>query len=170
MDKLKKHEYSMDSCNHCGQCKWILPPKMYGWDFAEVCPIHHYHGFDAYSGQGLLNISKEVITGRLKIGEGLEKVLYSCTACGACVKACPRSVIKLMPLSQNVIVRCRNQDVARVARDSCMRACIGCGRCKRECKYDAIIVENGFARIDNEKCTRCGDCAKVCPCNCITIE
>ncbi len=88
MDKLKKHEYSMDSCNHCGQCKWILPPKMYGWDFAEVCPIHNYHGFDAYSGQGLLNISKEVITGRLKIGEGLEKVLYSCTACGACDVNC----------------------------------------------------------------------------------
>lgn len=84
MDKLKKHEYSMDSCNHCGQCKWILPPKMSGWDFAEVCPIHHYHQFDSYSGQGLLNISKEVLTGRLKIGEGLEKVLYSCTMCGAC--------------------------------------------------------------------------------------
>ena len=93
-----------------------------------------------------------------------------CTACGACVDACPRAVIRLMPVSQNVIVRCRNQDVARVARESCMRACIGCGRCKKECKYDAIIVENGFARIDNEKCTRCGDCAKVCPCSCITIE
>ncbi len=88
MDKLKKHEYSMDSCNHCGQCKWILPPKMHGWDFAEVCPIHQYHRFDAYSGQGLLNISKEVLTGRLKIGEGLEKVLYSCTLCGACDVNC----------------------------------------------------------------------------------
>ena len=88
MEKLKKFEYSMDSCNHCGQCKWILPPKMSGWDFAEICPIHRYHRFDAYSGQGLLNISKEVLTGRLKIGEGLEKVLYSCTMCGACYVNC----------------------------------------------------------------------------------
>ena len=88
MDKLKKYEYSMDSCNHCGQCKWILPPKMKGWDFAQLCPIHQYHGFDAYSGQGLLNISKEVLTGRLQIGEGLEKVLYACTACGACDVNC----------------------------------------------------------------------------------
>ena len=48
--------------------------------------------------------------------------------------------------------------------------CIGCGRCKKECKYDAIIVENGHARIDNEKCTRCGECAAVCPCKCIVIE
>lgn len=88
MDKLKKYEYSMDSCNHCGQCKWILPPKMHGWDYAEICPIHRYHRFDAYSGQGLMNISKEVLTGRLKIGEGLEKVLYACTACGACDVNC----------------------------------------------------------------------------------
>lgn len=93
-----------------------------------------------------------------------------CTACGACVNVCPRSVIKLLPVSQNVIVRCRNEEVARAARESCMRACIGCGRCKRECKYDAIVVENGYARIDHEKCVRCGECAKVCPCNCITVE
>lgn len=93
-----------------------------------------------------------------------------CTACGACVKACPRGVLKLMPLSQNVIVRCRNSDVARTARAVCMDACIGCGRCLKECQYGAIVVENGFARIDPEKCTRCGACAAVCPCKCITIE
>ena len=33
-----------------------------------------------------------------------------------------------------------------------------------------ITVENGFARIDPEKCTRCGACAAVCPCKCITVE
>lgn len=93
-----------------------------------------------------------------------------CTACGACVKACPRGVLKLMPLSQSVIVRCRNSDMARAARAVCMDACIGCGRCQKECQYGAIAVENGFARIDPEKCTRCGACAAVCPCKCITIE
>ena len=93
-----------------------------------------------------------------------------CTACGQCVKTCPRSAIKLLPLSAKVIVRCRNSDVARVARTVCMDACIGCGRCKKECQYEAITVENGFARIDPEKCTRCGACAAVCPCKCITIE
>ena len=29
-----------------------------------------------------------------------------------------------------------------------MKACIGCGRCKKECQYDAIVVENGYARIE----------------------
>lgn len=93
-----------------------------------------------------------------------------CTGCGACVSACPRSAIALMPEDSKVIVRCRNSDVARVARAVCMKACIGCGRCTKECKYDAIHVENGFARIDAAKCTRCGECAKVCPCGCITTE
>ena len=93
-----------------------------------------------------------------------------CTACGACVKACPRGVLKLLPASANVIVRCRNSDTARTARAVCMDACIGCGRCKKECQYDAITVENGFARIDPAKCTRCGSCAAVCPCKCITIN
>ncbi len=93
-----------------------------------------------------------------------------CTACGQCVKTCPRSAIKLLPLSAKVIVRCRNSDVARVARAVCMDACIGCGRCKKECQYEAITVENGFARIDPDKCTRCGACAAVCPCKCITID
>ena len=93
-----------------------------------------------------------------------------CTACGACVKVCPRNVLKLLPLSSNVIVRCRNSDTARVARAVCMDACIGCGHCKKECQYEAITVENGFARIDPAKCTRCGSCAAVCPCKCITID
>ena len=93
-----------------------------------------------------------------------------CTACGACVKACPRGVLKLLPMSSNVIVRCRNSDTARVARAVCMDACIGCGRCKKECQYEAITVENGFAHIDPSKCTRCGACAAVCPCKCITIS
>lgn len=92
-----------------------------------------------------------------------------CKGCGECVDVCPRGVIQLKPLDAQVLVRCRNSDVAREARAVCMKACIGCGRCTKECKYDAIHVENGYARIDEEKCIRCGECAAVCPCKCITI-
>ena len=88
MNKLKNFEYTMDSCNHCGQCKWILPPKMKGWDFANICPIHHRFGFDAYSGQGYLNIAKELLTGRLDFSDELGKMVYTCTACGACDVNC----------------------------------------------------------------------------------
>ncbi|MDL2217426.1 RnfABCDGE type electron transport complex subunit B [Christensenellaceae bacterium OttesenSCG-928-M15] len=107
--------------------------------------------------------------GAIKMDDGVAKIDEDiCVGCGTCVEVCPRSVIELMPVNADVIVRCRNSDVAREARAVCMKACIGCKRCEKECKYDAIHVENGFARIDQEKCTHCGDCVKVCPCKCIT--
>ena len=120
---------------------------------------------------GLGDCMDKCAFGAISMVDGIAQINPDvCTACGACVKACPRSVIKLLPLSSTVIVRCRNSDVARVARAVCADACIGCGRCKKECKYEAITVEGGFARIDPDKCTRCGECAAVCPCKCITIE
>ena len=88
MEKLERFRYTMDSCNHCGQCKWLLSPKAKGWDFAEICPIHQYYGFDAYSGQGLVNIAKEVMNGTLRCGEGLEELVYACSFCGACDVNC----------------------------------------------------------------------------------
>ena len=84
MSDLNKCQYTMESCNHCGQCKWILPARMSGWDFAEICPIHRYYSFDAYSGQGLVNIAREVKDGKLPHSEGMARLLYGCTACGAC--------------------------------------------------------------------------------------
>ena len=88
MAKLSDFERTMTSCNHCGQCKWILPSRMSGWDFAEICPIYQRHGFDACSGQGLINIAKERMLGRLEYGDGLEDLIYSCSCCGACDVNC----------------------------------------------------------------------------------
>jgi Fe-S oxidoreductase len=84
MESLKDYLYTMVSCNQCGQCKWILGPKMRGWRYAEVCPIHARFGFDAYSGQGLINIAQELLEGRLKYEEGLIRLIYTCMTCGAC--------------------------------------------------------------------------------------
>ncbi len=88
MSRLNDFEYTMSSCNHCGQCKWILPSRMHGWDFSEICPIYKRYGFDAYSGQGLINIAKERMNGVLEYGDGLEEMLYKCSCCGACDVNC----------------------------------------------------------------------------------
>jgi Fe-S oxidoreductase len=88
MESLKDYLYTMTSCNVCGQCKWILGPKMRGHQYAEICPIHLSFGFDAYSGQGLINIAQEVLEGRLKYDDGLVRLIYTCLTCGACDVNC----------------------------------------------------------------------------------
>lgn len=109
--------------------------------------------------------------GAISIVNDLARVdAHKCVACGACEKACPRSVIKLLPVESTVTVRCQNSETGRIAREMCMKACIGCKLCERQCEYDAIHVQNGFACIDPDKCTRCGKCAEKCPAGCITLE
>jgi len=88
VNKLEGYKHTMESCNHCGQCKWLLGPKTKGWQYAEICPIHMKFHFDAYSGQGLLNIAREMLEGELQYDEGLINLVYSCTTCGACDVNC----------------------------------------------------------------------------------
>ena len=89
-----------------------------------------------------------------------------CTACGACVKACPKKVIELRnkgPKGRRVFVSCVNKDKGGVARKACSAACIGCGKCQKVCPFGAIKVENNLAYIDFELCRSCRKCVNECP-------
>ena len=89
-----------------------------------------------------------------------------CTACGGCVKACPRHIIELRkkgPKGRRVYVRCVNKDKGAVARKNCKVACIGCGKCFRVCKFEAITIENNLSYIDPNKCRLCTKCVDECP-------
>ena len=89
-----------------------------------------------------------------------------CTACGACVKACPKSIIEMRkkgPKSRRIFVSCINKDKGGIARKACSNACIGCSKCVKECTFDAITVINNVAYIDDTKCRLCRKCVAVCP-------
>ena len=93
-----------------------------------------------------------------------------CTACGACVKACPRGIIELRnfgPKGRRIYVACVNTEKGAIARKNCSTACIGCGACVKACPHDAITLENNLAYIDFEKCKLCRKCVEVCPTNAI---
>ena len=100
------------------------------------------------------------VTGAPKIDED------KCTACGACVKACPRGIIELRNKgrkNRRVFVNCVNKEKGAVARKTCENACIGCGKCTKVCPKEAIKVENNLAYVDYNLCIACGKCVNECP-------
>lgn len=48
-------------------------------------------------------------------------------------------------------------------RFTCPYGCLGFGDCIKACRFGAIKIENGLAKIDMEKCTGCGACVEACP-------
>ncbi len=87
----------------------------------------------------------------------------NCVACGRCAKGCPTGIISLIPERSTVVVQCSSTAKGAVARKQCSNACIGCMKCTKVCKFEAISVENNLARIDPDKCKNCGLCMKECP-------
>lgn len=90
----------------------------------------------------------------------------NCTACGACVEACPKDLLELRPKGKKdrrIFVSCMNKDKGGIAKKSCEVACIGCGKCVKVCSFDAITLDNFLAYIDADKCKLCRRCVAECP-------
>ncbi len=116
-----------------------------------------------------------------------------CTACGACVRACPRSLMKLIPVTQQVYVGCASQDKGKAVKDVCSLGCIGCTLCAKVTPSGAIKMDGNLPVIDpsgtdlviavhkcptkslvdrisvrakvsiDTSCDGCTECMKVCP-------
>ena len=140
-------------------------PKIVAYDGLRTCSAMNSCGAgETGCGYGCLGCGDCVAAcqfGAIAINEetGLPEVdEEKCTSCGACMKACPRHIIELRkkgPKSRRVYVRC--------AKKNCKAACIGCGKCAKECKFEAITVAANLSYIDPAKCRLCRKCEAVCP-------
>lgn len=96
-----------------------------------------------------------------------------CTACGACVKACPKGLFELRkkwPKNRAIYVACLSKNRGSVVMKVCKAGCIGCGKCEKVCPFGAITIDNYLAYIDSEKCKLCRKCVNECPTGAIHIE
>ncbi len=115
-----------------------------------------------------------------------------CVGCVACTVKCEKKIIidelhDLTKIKETVaFVRCQGGKKAKarfeaLGMESCTEAskvrstgmglcttgCVGLGECTKACRYDAIHVVNGTAKVDPEKCVGCLDCVHTCPNNLI---
>ena len=86
-----------------------------------------------------------------------------CAACGKCVAACPKHVLELASVKNEVALLCRNTDKLKAVMDVCKTGCIGCQKCAKACKFEAITMVNNLPVIDYDKCRGCQMCAEACP-------
>jgi electron transport complex protein RnfB len=94
-----------------------------------------------------------------------------CVACGACVKTCPKRIIKLLPANARVFKPCSTKDAAKVTKAICKTGCITDKGCVRKCPAKAIVVERGVVTIDQKKCIEYGpSCEEVCISACKKIK
>jgi len=94
--------------------------------------------------------------------------ITKCTGCRKCEAACPTKVIEVLPASRQVLVTCHSKDKGGDTRKNCQVGCIACGICVKTCPFDAISVNNNFAKVDINKCKVCSLCVTKCPTKAIT--
>lgn len=115
---------------------------------------------------GLGTCARECPFGAIHIDESRHIAVVNeekCQSCGKCVSVCPKGVMELRPAKQKVDVACHNPGVGKAVSSNCQTGCIGCGKCMRACKFEAITMVNGLPKIDYSKCRQCMMCAEACP-------
>lgn len=86
-----------------------------------------------------------------------------CTACGKCVRECPKQTLSLIPRGKLVYLACVSHDRGKAVKDVCKVGCIACGLCVKACPAGALTLVHNLPVMDFEKCIDCGICVHKCP-------
>lgn len=147
---------------------------------------YEYHGVkDCYSMSLLLGGIKDCAYGCLGGGSCVDVCPFNaitmgdkgipivdseiCTGCGICVEECPKNIINLFNKGEFATVKCASKDKGPDTKKFCVVGCIGCKICEKVCPEKIIVVNNYLAKIDESKCSLCGECVKNCPVSAIEI-
>ena len=104
----------------------------------------------------------------IAISNGLAKVDKNrCIACGKCVAACPRKLIKLVPSSAVIHVLCHSKDKGPTVKKVCGTGCIGCRLCTKIADDGAIFMDGFLAVVDYTKPPTHDELIAKCPSHCI---
>ncbi|MDJ0813751.1 MAG: RnfABCDGE type electron transport complex subunit B [Woeseiaceae bacterium] len=80
---------------------------------------------------------------------GLPQVdMEKCRACPDCVAACPRDLMELVPLNQNLYVQCNIPLAGEAATQLCKVACDACGKCVADAAPGLITMRDNLPVVD----------------------
>lgn len=151
-------------CN--GRCS--VSKEKYTYQGIDDCfaaaQLFNGHKACSYGCLGHGNCAKACPFDAIVMTGGIARVIEDrCRACEKCISACPKHLIEMIAKDKKYSVMCRSKDKGAATKSNCEVGCIGCMRCVKACRFEAISMDGPLAKIDYTKCTNCGECTLVCP-------
>jgi electron transport complex protein RnfB len=83
--------------------------------------------------------------------------------------ACPKRIIKLVPVDKRLHILCSSHDKGGKVRKICAVGCIGCTKCVKEAPEGGIVMQDNLAVVNYDFDVP-DAVAAVCPMNTIRVK